>query len=74
MLDIARAAHLKFAERPFSLAEAKAAREAFLSSTTSVVLPIVQIDDAVIGDGRPGPLGRKLYDLYSAHAEGREVA
>jgi D-alanine transaminase len=74
LLDIARAANLKYAERPFGLAEAKAAREAFLSSTTSIVLPIVQIDDAVIGDGKPGPLGRKLHALYDAHAEGREVA
>jgi D-alanine transaminase len=74
LLDIARAVGLKFAERAFSLAEAKAAREAFLTSTTSIVLPIVQIDDAVIGDGKPGPLGRRLFALYSAHAEGREVA
>ncbi|MBV8652851.1 MAG: D-amino-acid transaminase [Alphaproteobacteria bacterium] len=73
LLDLARAARLTLAERPFSLAEAKAAREAFLSSTTSIVLPVVQIDDAVIGDGKPGPLGRQLLALYSAHAE-REVA
>ncbi len=74
LLDIARDAKLTFAERPFSLAEAKAAREAFLTSTTSIVLPVVRIDDAVIGDGKPGSLGRRLFALYSAHAEGREVA
>lgn len=74
LLEIARHADLTLVERPFSVAEAKAAREAFLSSTTSIVLPIVRIDDAVIGDGKPGPLGRKLYQLYAAHAEGRAVA
>src|SRR2546422_27985 len=46
LLDIAREAGLTFVERPFSLGEAKAAREAFLTSTTSLVLPIVRIDEA----------------------------
>ena len=74
LLDIARAAGLAFSERPFSVAEAKAARECFLSSTTSIVLPVVRIDDAVVGDGKPGPLGRKLFALYEAHAERDAVA
>jgi D-alanine transaminase len=52
----------------FSLAEAKAAREAFLTSTTSLVKPVVRIDDTVIGDGTIGPLTRRLLDYYLAHA------
>jgi D-alanine transaminase len=71
LLDIARHIGLTLVERPFSLSEAKAAREAFLTSTTSLVLPIVRIDDTAIGDGKPGPLGRKLRALYVAHAEGQ---
>ena len=69
LLDIAKRTGLNFTERPFSVIEAKAAREAFLTSTTSPVLPIVRIDEAVIGDGRPGPLGRKLRALYSVHSD-----
>jgi D-alanine transaminase len=71
LLDIARHTGLTFVERPFSVSEAKAAREAFLTSTTSLVLPIVRIDDTAIGDGKPGPFGRKLRELYVAHAEGQ---
>jgi D-alanine transaminase len=71
LLDIARHIGLTFVERPFSVGEAKAAREAFLTSTTSLVLPIVHIDETAIGDGRPGPLGRKLRELYAMHAGGQ---
>jgi D-alanine transaminase len=70
LLELARAAGLAIVERPFSVAEAKGARECFLSSTTSLVTPVVRIDDAVIGDGKPGPLGQKLRTLYLRHVEG----
>jgi D-alanine transaminase len=69
LLEIARRVGLTFIERPFSVAEAKAAREAFLSSTTAPVLPIVRIDETTIGDGKPGPLGRQLRELYVAHSD-----
>jgi D-alanine transaminase len=69
LLDIARRIGLTFVERPFSVAEAKVAREAFLTSTTSLVLPIVRIDGTAIGDGRPGPLVLKLRALYAAHGD-----
>ncbi|MBM3644971.1 MAG: D-amino-acid transaminase [Alphaproteobacteria bacterium] len=59
---------LKLVERPFSLAEAKRAREAFLSSATSFVTPIVGIDDTTVGDGKPGPVGRRLREEYLRHA------
>jgi len=42
------------------------ADEAFLTSTTAALLPVVQIDDALIGDGWPGPLTRRLRGLYLA--------
>jgi D-alanine transaminase len=63
LIELARSAGITVTLRPFSLAEAKNAREAFLTSTTSAVLPVVQLDDALIGDGRPGPLTRRLRDL-----------
>lgn len=51
-------------ERAFTVAEAKAAREAFITSSTSFILPVTRIDDTPIGDGRPGPLTAKLRALY----------
>jgi D-alanine transaminase len=51
-------------ERPFTVEEAKAAREAFLTSTTSDVLPVVRIDGAPVADGKPGPLSRQLRSAY----------
>jgi len=53
-----------FEQRPFAVAEARAAAEAFLTSSTSLVLPVTQIDDARIGDGKPGPLTRKLREIF----------
>jgi len=60
---------LRLVERAFSLAEAKRAREAFITSTTAFVLPVVRIDDAVVADGKPGPLTRRLHELYTEHVE-----
>jgi D-alanine transaminase len=59
----------RFAERTFTVAEAKFAREAFLTSTTSDLLPVVSIDGHMIADGKPGPLSQKLRAAYLAHAE-----
>lgn len=67
LLDLARGAGIAVAERPFSLAEARAAAEAFLTSTSSLVLPVTTIDGAPVGDGRPGPVTRHLLDLYRQH-------
>ncbi len=63
-------AGLRLVERRFSVAEAKAASEALLTSSTNFVLPVVQIDDTKIGDGKPGPLAKKLAALYAAYAAG----
>jgi D-alanine transaminase len=57
----------KFAERPFTVAEAKAAREAFLTSTTSDVTPVVEIDGQPVANGVPGLLTQKLRADYLAH-------
>jgi D-alanine transaminase len=69
VLKIAAEAQVKFVERPFTVAEAKQAREAFLTSTTSFVLPIVTLDGDTIGDGKPGALARRLRELYFAYME-----
>ena len=64
ILDLARENGMEVVERPFSLTEALAAPEAFLSSTTSFVRGIIGIDGSVIGDGVPGPVTRRLRALY----------
>ena len=68
ILDIIRREGYRLVERAFTVAEAKAAREAFLTSTTADLLPVVRIDDALVGEGRPGPLGQKLRAAYFTHA------
>ena len=68
VLDIIRREGYRLEERPFSVAEAKAAREAFLTSTTADLLPVVRLDGAPVADGKPGQLSRKLRKAYFAHA------
>jgi len=68
LLGVIAEAGLALVERKFSVAEAKTAREALLTSSTNFVLPVVRIDEEAIGDGRPGPLTRKLIALYADYA------
>ena len=70
VIDLARAQGLVFEERNFTLAEALAAREVFVTSTTSFVMPITQIDDSVIANGKPGTIGLRLRQLYIAYMGG----
>jgi D-alanine transaminase len=59
---------LSLDERPFTLAEAKSAREAFITGAGTLVLPVVRIDGALVGDGNPGPVAKRLRDLYISEA------
>jgi D-alanine transaminase len=68
LIEIIRREGYRFEERPFTVAEAKYAREAFLTSTTTDVLAVVAIDDHPIADGKPGPLSLKLRESYLSHA------
>ncbi len=70
LLRIAAEEGLAFEETAFTVAEAKAAREAFVSSATSFVTPVVEIDDVTIGDGLPGPLSRRLQGWYLDYCAG----
>lgn len=64
VLKLARTLGLDVGERPFTLAEALRGREMFLTGTTMMVMPVVRVDDATIGDGKPGPLTLRLRDMY----------
>ncbi|MEX1147215.1 MAG: D-amino-acid transaminase [Sphingomonadales bacterium] len=60
LMEVARSLGMKVEERPFTVVEAKKAREAFLSSTTAMAMPVVAIDGTAIGTGKPGPTARAL--------------
>jgi D-alanine transaminase len=68
VLRLAETKGLAVEERPFTVAEAKQAREAFMSAASAFVLPVVEIDGAAIGDGRPGPVAREFRRLYIEEA------
>jgi len=71
---LALSMQLKFVERPFTLAEAKKAKEAFITSATSFVTPVVKIDGDAVGDGKVGPTARRLREEYVRFAgEGEAV-
>lgn len=55
---------LRLEERAFSLAEARQAREAFMTSATILVTSVVGIDGVAVGDGKPGPVATRLRRLY----------
>lgn len=67
VLKLAKANGIKVVEKAFSLNDVKEAHEAFLTSTSANVLPVVKVDDITIGKGKPGPVTQKLMDLYHAH-------
>lgn len=68
LLHIMARAGLRFVERPFGVVEAKAAREALLTSSSNFVIPVVRIDGTPVADGRPGEYARRLRETYSAYA------
>ncbi|MCK5042003.1 MAG: D-amino-acid transaminase [Sphingomonadales bacterium] len=69
LLEVAEKEGLKIEERSFSVAEAKAADEAFITSTTNFVMPVVSIDGQKIGDGKPGSICQKLIKFYWNYLE-----
>lgn len=67
--EIAAQEGIEVIERPFTVDEARQAREAFITSATKLVMPVVRIDDAVIGNGHPGSIARRLREVFRDHAE-----
>ena len=68
LLAIAAEAGHPVSERPFTVDDAKGAREAFITATCTFVMPVVTIDGQAIGDGRPGPVSQRLRALYLSNA------
>jgi D-alanine transaminase len=67
------ALQLKVVERPFTLAEAKKAKEAFITSATAFVTPVVKIDGEPVGDGKVGATARRLREEYVRFAASGEA-
>jgi len=64
VLKMANEAQMKLEERPFTIKEAQHAAEAFITSASSFVMPIVSIDGAAVGTGAPGPIAKRLREIY----------
>ena len=70
VMRLAEETGLTVEERLFSVAEAHAAAEAFYTSASAFVMPVIAIDGQPIGEGVPGPVARRLRELYIAMARG----
>jgi D-alanine transaminase len=64
VLRFAEEAQMVVEERPFTLAEAQAANEAFSTAASIFVMPVVEIDGAKVGSGQPGPVATRLREIY----------
>lgn len=73
LFDVARKLGLQIEERFFSVAEAQAAREAFITSATTVVMPVVAIDGAPVANGHPGSVALSLREAFFDVAEKRRA-
>ena len=64
VLRFAREAQMEVIERPFTIAEAQAADEAFITSASAFVMPVVEIDGVALGDGKPGKVAARMREIY----------
>jgi D-alanine transaminase len=73
VLKLAAEAQMKIEERPFTIAEAQQATEAFITAASTFVCPVIEIDGVPVGDGAPGPVARRLREIYLANARATAV-
>lgn len=73
VLQLAEERQLRVEERPFSIAEALTAKEAFVTSATSFVQAVVAIDGKPVGNGKPGPMTNRLREIYVDFARATAV-
>ena len=67
IIELARQEGIAFEERAFTLEEMRRAREAFVTSASSFAMPVTQLDDAPIANGKPGTIALKLRAAYFRH-------
>ncbi|HEY5009170.1 MAG TPA: D-amino-acid transaminase [Caulobacteraceae bacterium] len=68
LIDLAAEAGIPVSQRPFTVDDVKAAKEAFMTAASTLVMPVTAIDGHRIGDGKPGPVGKRLRVLYEQNA------
>ena len=73
VIDVAAKLGLKVEERAFTVEEAKAAREAFITAATTLVMPVVAIDGAPVANGHPGSIALSLRGAFFDIAEKTKV-
>jgi D-alanine transaminase len=73
VVALAEERQLRIEERPFTIAEALAAKEAFITSASSFVQPVVSIDGKNVADGKPGPMAARLREIYIDFARATAV-
>ncbi len=73
LLEVIRREGMEVDERPFTPAEAVAAREAFITGAGTVVLPVIAVDGRPVGEGKPGPVAARLRSLYIEQAKASAV-
>ena len=64
LMDVMEALQLRLEERPFTPAEAREAAEAFVTSASQIVMPVVAIDGQAVGNGQPGGIARRLREEF----------
>jgi D-alanine transaminase len=69
VFEVVKEQNLHIEERSFTLDEAYSAREAFITSATQIVMPVVRLDDRPIGNGKPGPVAIALRGEFHRFAE-----
>jgi D-alanine transaminase len=68
VMQLAAELQIRVEERPFTVQEALAAREAFVTAATAFVTPVVSINGMALGSGQPGPISQRLRALYLVQA------
>jgi D-alanine transaminase len=68
LIDLAAEAGIAVSQRPFTVDEAKNAKEAFITAASTLVMPVTAIDGHKVADGKPGPVGMRLRVLYEQNA------
>src|SRR6056297_1892112 len=73
VLRFAREAQMQVEERSFTIDEAQGADEAFITSASSFVMPVVEIDGAPVGTGAPGRIAKRLREIYLEESRAKAV-
>ncbi|MEZ5673804.1 D-alanine transaminase [Thalassovita litoralis] len=64
VLKFAREAQMEVEERPFTIEEAQGAEEAFFTSASAFVMPVIEVDGVKVGEGKVGPVATRLREIY----------